>query len=208
MATATLTTVFHHTGMSQFAGKAVDTQMRQSVDKDTTAKAAMTEGDDDKVLHAVRTAKSLLAQSGDMGIVSKRHCQSQTVLHHRCQRDDALPWQVGGILDTASTEVRTRSADAHRADALIATILFHQCDNFLRQSRYKLIDVRIIRRQKMVFCNNVPADINNGIGRFVHTHVHTYHTGLNLVFCLNNRSHDDLSCTRIFNFNNTFMPQI
>ena len=100
MATAAVTAIVHHTGMSELTCIAEVTLMVSALRKEATAQA-YTQTDDDEILHTMSTTKGVLTQCRHMSIVGEGHSQSQTVAQHGCHRDDTLPRQVGRVLDTS-----------------------------------------------------------------------------------------------------------
>ena len=156
--------------------------MGLSVGEEATAKTAMTDRNYDKVLHTMSTAVCLLTQCSNMCIISQRHSQTHTIPQHGCQRDDALPRQISGILNTSRDRTCTRCADTDGTNGLKATILLNERQHFLCQCLNIFTDIRIIRRGEIILCDNLTTDINHSKCSFLHTNINTHHTGLNHIY--------------------------
>jgi len=96
-----------------------------------TAAYTNAQTDDDEILHTMSTAKRIFAKGRDMRIIRESHSQTHTVTKHRCQRNNALPRQIGSILNTARYRSGARCTDTHRANSLVTTIGLYQCHDFL-----------------------------------------------------------------------------
>ena len=145
----------------------------------------MTDSDHHKILHAVCTTISFLTKGGDMGIISYCHCQPQTVTQHGCQRDDALPGQIGRILNATGYAAGTWCTDTDGAHALISTILFQQGKDILTQGCHVIVHIRIICSSKIILCHDLTSYIHHSQCSSLNTDVNTNHTGLDLVNRLN-----------------------
>ena len=144
----------------------------------------MTDGDDYKVFHAMRTAIRLLTQGCNMGIVCHSHSQSQAVSQHGAQRYHTLPRQVGSILYTTSNRARTWGTYTHRTDHLVASILLYQCYHLLAQCYHKVVYIVIISGQEVILCHDFTSNINYSIGSTVYSYIDTYYTCFNFIYTL------------------------
>ena len=92
--------VGHDACVAHLTGKPLVAQVYLAVGEEATAHA-VAEGDDDKVLHAVGGTEGLLAECCTLRVVAYGDGQPQPVAHEGGQRDDALPCQVGRVLDAS-----------------------------------------------------------------------------------------------------------
>ena len=167
--------------MSQFAGKAIKSQVRLSVREEAAAQSTMTDGHHHEILHAVRTAIRFLTQCRDMRIVSHRHSQSQLVAQHSSQRYHPFPGQIGSILYTARNRASTWSTHTYRADGFVTTVLLNQRYHLLAEGGHKVVHIMIVGRQKVVLRNYLSPDVHHGKSRAVHPDVYTHYTGFDLI---------------------------
>ena len=182
-AAATLASTDLNTGMSHLTGKAVDSQVRLAVGEDATAQAAMTDTDNDKILHAMCGTEGFFSQSRDVGIVGQSYRQSQLVAEHGCQGHHALPLQVGSILDAPRLEIGTRSTDAYGTDGLIAAVLFSKRKQFLTECCHIVTHLGIVRRAEIILGNDFTPDVHKRIRRSGLADVNTDDTRFDLVYC-------------------------
>ena len=167
--------------MTKLAGKAIATQMCQTVAEDTAAQSATYQRHHDEVIHAVSHTIGPLAKSCHMGVVAQRHSQSDTVSQHGGNGNDTFPRHIRCILDTARQVVGTGCTHAYRTDILVATIILSERNDTLRKHLHEIVHIREVLGRNVILCQNITTQIHNGNGCRSGIHVNTYYFGFYLV---------------------------
>ena len=168
--TTALASSVNETAVSELTGISFCSYVLTALREDT-ATYTYTQTDNHKVLQSVGRTVGIFSQCRHVGVISYGNSHSHAVAHQCCQGNLTLPGQVGSIADTPCYRTATGCTDSYRTNLLIPSVVLHQHIEAVRKFCHILVYILIVGSHKIVFCQNVSADIDDGERRTLNTDV-------------------------------------